>query len=247
MAVKAKVIWKHGEESYQVFRSNNNSELEEIGYKLFMCARKHEYEFLYRDTPELTYLYSARNFGEAVFKDLNCEVKYLYFIDSSLHLVSYYKFGRPDSPFVLRVITKEILKEKKEDLDFMSYDFHVVLPIEGVEKENKMKYVEAPEYFEEEYHNPSFNITYNVRDILVATTERDDWLKNGYIGLLKDLMPDINKALAKLIQNEDEYKKYDSPNGWGTTQGVIKLFTSMRDYWNVLTPEYKDVACLRTS
>ncbi len=129
----------------------------------------------------------------------------------------------------------------------MSYDFHVVLPIEGVEKENKMKYVEAPEYFEEEYHNPSFNITYNVRDILVATTERDDWLKNGYIGLLKDLMPDINKALAKLIQNEDEYKKYDSPNGWGTTQGVIKLFTSMRDYWNMLDPEYKDVACLRTS
>lgn len=43
----------------------------------------------------------------------------------------------------------------------------------------------------------------------------------------KDLVPHLSTGLAELISNPDKYTQYNSPNGWGTYQGLVRFTTAI--------------------
>lgn len=43
----------------------------------------------------------------------------------------------------------------------------------------------------------------------------------------KDLIPYLSKGLSELVSKPEEYSKYNSPNGWGTYQGLVRFTTAV--------------------
>jgi hypothetical protein len=67
------------------------------------------------------------------------------------------------------------------------------------------------------------NITHNLNKMaeaagIYAALWRPD--ENGFV-YAKDIIPALQYGLAKLIANPDEFKKHDSPNGWGTYEQFV--------------------------
>lgn len=50
----------------------------------------------------------------------------------------------------------------------------------------------------------------------------------------EDIIPLLEKGLAKLKENPDKYKKYDSPNGWGLYEHFVpfveKYLSACKEY-----------------
>ena len=55
---------------------------------------------------------------------------------------------------------------------------------------------------------------------------RPEEVKEGMIA--KEILPQVVQALDELLANREEYEQYDSPNGWGTTEGMIRFLREVR-------------------
>ena len=89
------------------------------------------------------------------------------------------------------------------------------------------------------------NITYNVGDMIRASTGLE-WKNDADNGLVKDVIPCIMKGLEELEKYPEKYKKYESPNGWGTISGCKNFFTRCILDWTIFTEDswtspYKDI------
>lgn len=89
------------------------------------------------------------------------------------------------------------------------------------------------------------NITYNVGDMIRASTGLE-WKNEADNGLVKDVIPYIIKGFDELEKHPEKYKRYESPNGWGTIEGCKRFFTwCLQDWMNFCegydTRELKDV------
>lgn len=83
----------------------------------------------------------------------------------------------------------------------------------------------------------SYNITWNVRELIKQSSDWD--IKNEATnGLAKDLVIKWQKGLKQLIDYPTAFKQYESPNGWGTIEGVKRLYRNLISEWNNLTDEY---------
>ena len=82
----------------------------------------------------------------------------------------------------------------------------------------------------------SVNITWNVKELIKQSS---GWnIKNEATnGLAKDLIPKLQVGLYKLEHYEGDYKKYESPNGWGTIEGVKRFYKKIIEEWEWLTSE----------
>ena len=81
------------------------------------------------------------------------------------------------------------------------------------------------------------NITYNVGDMIRASTGLE-WKNDADNGLVKDVIPHIIKGLDELEKHPEKYKKYESPNGWGTVKGLKHFFAWIISDWTSYCEDY---------
>lgn len=80
----------------------------------------------------------------------------------------------------------------------------------------------------------SSNITWNVRELIYQSSGWD--IKNeASNGLAKDIIPMMVKGRSELQMFPEKYKQYESPNGWGTIQGVMRFYNDVIKEWECLT------------
>lgn len=110
----------------------------------------------------------------------------------------------------------------------MSYDVKFKVKVEGVDAWVPVGDCEA-------------NITWNLRDMIEKSTGLP-WINVANNGLCKDIMPAIRKGYNELEMYPDKYKKYESPNGWGTIDGCVRFFGDILEAWHMFLLEYEDLA-----
>ena len=92
----------------------------------------------------------------------------------------------------------------------MSYDVSIRLPVKGLED----RYVCVQDLG---------NITWNVRDLIKQSSgwEIKNEDNNGpilpWLGL-------IRQGIEELEARPSKYRKYESPNGWGTIAGTLRFY-----------------------
>lgn len=113
----------------------------------------------------------------------------------------------------------------------MSYDIDFRVKAEGVDQ-----FVSVGEC--------TANITWNVHEIITRSTGLP-WKNEENNGLVKDVIPFIEKGLHELRVNGLKYRKYEAPNGWGTVAGTKHFFETIIkewDYFKYINPELAEVA-----
>ena len=82
------------------------------------------------------------------------------------------------------------------------------------------------------------NTTWNLREMIVKSTGLE-WNNEADNGLCKDVIPHIINGYRELCEHPDNYKKYESSNGWGTLPGCKKFFLDIINSWEEFTTSYE--------
>ena len=101
----------------------------------------------------------------------------------------------------------------------MSYHISFKVKVEGVDKYVSVGDCDA-------------NITWNVGTMIRKATGLE-WRNCENNGLVKDIIPFIEKGYGELTKHPEKYKQYESPNGWGTINGTIHFFEKIIRAWEV--------------
>lgn len=96
----------------------------------------------------------------------------------------------------------------------MSYDLRIAVKVDGTE--DCYAVVAQPEY-----DSP----TYNIGDMLRACTGWDFRQSEWY--RVPDVLPKIKRGISELEKHEQKYVRYNSPNGWGTTESALAALKSL--------------------
>lgn len=99
----------------------------------------------------------------------------------------------------------------------MSYDISFRAKVDGVDEYVPVGDCDA-------------NITWNVRDIITKSTGLE-WKNEENNGLCVDIIPKIAAGYAELSSHGSRYRKYESPNGWGTVEDTMRFFRNILDAW----------------
>ena len=79
----------------------------------------------------------------------------------------------------------------------------------------------------------SYNITWNVRELIKQSSGWD--IKNeASNGFAKDLIPMLERGKHELYMFPEKFKQYESPNGWGTIEGVKRFYSKLIEEWETL-------------
>lgn len=81
------------------------------------------------------------------------------------------------------------------------------------------------------------NTTWNLREMITTSTGLE-WKNEEDNGLVKDVIPFIIHGLEELERYPEKYKKYESPNGWGTLQGCKNFFARCISEWTAFCEDY---------
>jgi len=99
----------------------------------------------------------------------------------------------------------------------MSYDLRIAVKVDGAEKGNEYAVIAEPEF-----HSPTYNIGKMFRKCM-------GWdFKQGEYYRVSDVYQNIVRGILNLREHEEEYEKYNSPNGWGTTESALKALESLK-------------------
>ena len=101
----------------------------------------------------------------------------------------------------------------------MSYTINFKVKVEGL----KDRFVEICD--------PNANITWNLREMIIASTGLE-WENEANNGLCTNVIPHIAQGLSELQRHPQKYKKYESDNGWGTIEGCKKFFINILMAWD---------------
>jgi hypothetical protein len=74
------------------------------------------------------------------------------------------------------------------------------------------------------------NCTWNVREMICKSTGLP-WENEQNNGYLIKIMPKIMKGYYELNNYPEKYRKYESPNGWGTVEGTKRFFGKIISEW----------------
>ena len=91
----------------------------------------------------------------------------------------------------------------------MSYDVSLRVKVEGIDAYTTI--ADGP------------NITWNVRELIEKSS---GWcIKNeAGNGSVYDWYEKIQRGIRELTFNPEEYRQYESPNGWGTVEGTLEFY-----------------------
>lgn len=109
----------------------------------------------------------------------------------------------------------------------MSYDISFKVKVEGLGV-----YVPVGEC--------NANTTWNVRKIIELSTGLP-WINGANNGLVKDIIPFIEKGLKELTEHPEKYKPHEAPNGWGTVGSTGQFFRNILDEWEDFLWWHKDL------
>lgn len=99
----------------------------------------------------------------------------------------------------------------------MSYDLRIAVKVEGAEKGNEYAIIAEPEF-----KSPTYNIGEMFRRCM-------DWdFDQGEFYRVSDVYQNIVRGIINLSEHEEEFEKYNSPNGWGTTVSALKALKSLK-------------------
>lgn len=110
----------------------------------------------------------------------------------------------------------------------MSYDISFRVKVEGIDR-----FVEVGDC--------DANITCNVRKIIELSTGLP-WKNEANNGLVKDIIPCIEKGRLELMSNPQKYKPYEAKNGWGTVEGTLWFFERILKQWDDFIRDYEELA-----
>lgn len=110
----------------------------------------------------------------------------------------------------------------------MSYDISFRVKVEGTDRFIDVGDCDA-------------NITWNVRKIIELSTGLP-WKNEANNGLVKDIIPCIEKGRLELMSNPKKYKPYEAKNGWGTVEGTIWFFERILKCWDDFIRDYEELA-----
>ena len=83
------------------------------------------------------------------------------------------------------------------------------------------------------YYDYDGNITYNVYEMLEVAFGKNHLKKWNNLSCNK-FIKDLEKGYLDMKKNPKKYKKYDSPNGWGTYETTLysieKLYKKIKEY-----------------
>ena len=104
----------------------------------------------------------------------------------------------------------------------MSYDIRFGVKVEGMN--GYIAVIDEPEISDP---------TYNLRDMFVACMDWD--YKQGEWYNCADAIPKFERGVNELSINPQKYRKYDSPNGWGTVSSALSALQSVVEKARELT------------
>lgn len=86
----------------------------------------------------------------------------------------------------------------------------------------------------------SENITWNVRELIYQSS---GWkIKNeDSNGKILTWIEKIEKGIKELTFYPEKYKKYESPNGWGTIAGTLRFYKRCLEIFNDFVLWHKDL------
>lgn len=114
----------------------------------------------------------------------------------------------------------------------MSYDIYFKVKVEGLDK-----YISVCD--------DVANTTWNLRDMITNSTGLE-WKNEENNGYCRDVIPYIEKGYYELTKHPSKYRKYESPNGWGTIDGCINFFLNIIHAWGDLKEDDQDLAYIAT-
>lgn len=89
---------------------------------------------------------------------------------------------------------------------------------------------------ERAYYDYYGNITYNVYEMLEVAFGEEHLKKWNNLSCDK-FFKDLEKGYIDMIKNPEKYRKYNSPNGWGTYETTLnaieKLYKAIKEYAEV--------------
>lgn len=94
----------------------------------------------------------------------------------------------------------------------MSYDLRVAVKVEGCDEYAN---IAIPDY-----DDP----TYNLSEMFGACMDWD--YEQGVYYKCSEYIPKLEHGIAELKRSWKEYKKYESPNGWGTVEDALNALSS---------------------
>lgn len=100
----------------------------------------------------------------------------------------------------------------------MSYDIRIAVKVVGAEPGNEFAVIAEPGI-----NSP----TYNIGEMFRKCTGWD--FKQGEFYNVADVYQNIVRGIINLTEHEDEFEKYNSPNGWGTTKSALEALRSLKD------------------
>lgn len=107
-----------------------------------------------------------------------------------------------------------VLMQKGEP---MSYDIRISVKVYGAEKGNEYAVIAEPEF-----SSPTYNIGEMLRKCMGWDFEQGEYYR------VSDVYQNIVRGIINLREHEEEYEKYNSPNGWGTTVSALKTLVSLK-------------------
>ena len=121
----------------------------------------------------------------------------------------------------------------------MSYDLRLAVKVEGAE--NCYAVVAQPKYA-----SPTYNIGEMFRKCTGWNFNQGEWYK------VSEVLPNIRHGIEELSKHEQNYIKYNSPNGWGNTESALQALKSLEECiesqtgngwsWNNIPPDCLYVA-----
>lgn len=97
----------------------------------------------------------------------------------------------------------------------MSYDLRIGAKVENTDI---IAVIEEPGY-----SSPTYNLGKMFRACTGWEFKQSEWYK------VSEVLPLIERGIKELSLNKDAYKRYDAPNGWGTTTSALEALKSLRD------------------
>ena len=72
------------------------------------------------------------------------------------------------------------------------------------------------------------NVTYNLADMYYKCIDKEKGFKKLDGMNCKEALPIINNAIQDMLNNAEEYRKLNPPNGWGSYEVLLSTLQEMR-------------------
>lgn len=100
----------------------------------------------------------------------------------------------------------------------MSYDLRIAVKVVGAEKGNEYAVIAEPEH-----SSPTYNIGSMLRECMGWDFQQGEYYN------VEEVYPKVLRGIVNLTEHEEQFEKFNSPNGWGTTKSALVALKSLKE------------------